>query len=229
MAAPDLDQQIGRQCEGGFLKKDAALPELSVVIPLRNEVTNVEPLVEAIAAALAGSVSYEVIAVDDGSDDGTWEALVGLRERTYPTAARMHSSLCCFRLQRCSGMDAAMEFGFAQARGRILVTMDGDLQNCPSDVPGLLDALRGYDMVCGIRTPRRDRAAVVACSRVANLARNLLTGDRISDAGCNLRVFRRECLGILLLHSGRLLGQAHYFYPSLLRLHGYRVVVIYIQ
>ena len=127
------------------------MPELSVVAPLYNESQNVQPLVDWILEALATySGSFEVILVDDGSRDDTWDRIAG--------AAAAHAQVHGLRLGRNVGQTAAMMAGFDHARGRVVVSLDGDLQNDPRDIPMLVAKLdEGYDLVCGWRQRRQDK------------------------------------------------------------------------
>jgi len=186
-------------------------PEISVVIPVFNEEKNL-PL---LAAELQGVLRplgrpHEVIFVDDGSTDGSLEALCQL--------ARQNPAVRIVRLQRNTGQSAALAAGFRSARGGVVVTLDADLQNDPADIPGLLACLDGCDVVCGIRTHRQDPWLRRISSRIAARARNRLTHESIADIGCTLRVYRAEFLRRLPLFDGM-----HRFLPTLLKLEGARI------
>ena len=178
-------------------------PTLSVVVPLFNEADNVEPLVEAVNRALPAGEDWELILVDDGSDDATSE----IATRIAQADARVR----LLRLARNYGQTAAIQAGFDQARGRIIVTMDGDLQNDPADIPHLLAKLdEGYDLVAGYRQRRQDRWLTrKAPSWVANRLIAWITGVPISDNGCSLKAYRREVLERLHLYS-----DMHRFIPA---------------
>src|SRR5712672_213795 len=155
--------------------------ELSLVIPVRNEVDNIPRLADEIDAAFADSTApWECIWVDDGSDDGTLPALKLLHGRNP-----VHQYVS---LTRSCGQSAALSVGIEHARGRVIATLDGDLQNDPAELPRLIRMLdRGSaEMVTGVRTGRRDDFARRVSSRIANGFRNLITGDRIQDVGCSL-------------------------------------------
>ncbi len=159
-----------------------ALPLLSVVVPVRNEAANIVPLVEEIRAALAG-VAHEIVYVDDGSDDGTAEALRGM---STPLVIRRHARSC--------GQSAAIVTGVRAARGEWIATLDGDGQNDPADIPALLARAQseaGMVLVAGHRTRRRDGAIKRLSSRAANGLRAALLGDGTPDTGCGLKVFSR--------------------------------------
>src|SRR5438045_2584439 len=162
-------------------------PEISVVAPLRNESGNVKPLTEAICAALKKvGAPFEVILVDDGSTDDTWARVKELCQGDIQMKGIRHL--------RNAGQSAALITGFRASRGRIIATLDGDLQNDPSDFAGLLEMLRDCDMVCGWRTRRADTFRRRVSSKIARWARRITLGIDFADSGCNLRVFKREVL-----------------------------------
>jgi glycosyltransferase involved in cell wall biosynthesis len=179
-------------------------PDLSVVVPLYNEEESVRPLVEAVRDALAGHPSWELVLVDDGSRDAT----AAVAERL----AAADSRVVLLQLARNYGQTQAMQAGFDQARGRVIVSMDGDLQNDPRDIPLLVDKLReGYDLVAGYRLRRQDKVITRKIpSWVANRLITWLTGVRIRDNGCSLKAYRRELLDQLHLYS-----DMHRFLPAL--------------
>jgi dolichol-phosphate mannosyltransferase len=186
--------------------------EVSVVVPVFNEVDNVESLWHEISAAMTkADRSFEVIFVDDASTDGSADRLMG------PAAAGgwrvLKHRLNC-------GQSAAIATGFRHARGALVATLDGDGQNDPGDLPRLLDALfaTGADCVTGIRAVRRDSLLRRISSRVANGFRNWMTGDCVTDSGCGIRVVRRACLAETPVFNGM-----HRFLPTLLRAQGFRV------
>jgi dolichol-phosphate mannosyltransferase len=187
-------------------------PDLSIVIPVHNEEQNVHPLVEELRKALSG-LDAEFIFVDDGSTDATLEQL---RE-----AARHDDRIRFAHFRRNLGQTAAMAAGFRLARGQAVVTLDGDLQNDPADVPGLVALLKDWDVVCGVRVKRRDTWLKRISSRIANGFRNWATGDNIVDTGCTLKAFRRQWLQGLELYQGM-----HRFLPTLLKMRGARVIQV---
>jgi dolichol-phosphate mannosyltransferase len=185
--------------------------DLSLVIPVYNERDNVEPLLAEIERSLLGQGwRYEILMVDDGSSDGSGEALLALR--------RAHPALRVIRFKRNAGQTAAMDAGFHRARGTIVVTLDADLQNDPADIPNLVRAMEGWDAVVGVRVGRRDTFVRRVSSRVANYVRNRLSDETIEDTGCSLKAYRREALERLKLYNG-----LHRFLPTLLRMEGFRV------
>jgi glycosyltransferase involved in cell wall biosynthesis len=187
---------------------------LSVVIPVYNEEENVAPLVERLQAALRGwPGEVEFLFVDDGSTDKTLE-LLKRAQRSDPRIRIAH-------FRRNLGQTAALEAGFHLARGQAVVTLDGDLQNDPAEVPRLAQMLQAWDVVCGIRIGRQDTWWKRRSSRIANAFRNWATGDDIVDTGCTLKAFRRPCVERLELYHG-----LHRFLPTLLKMRGYRVTQV---
>ena len=195
---------------------DTSAPTLSVVVPLLNERDNVEPLVRELDEALAElRAPFEVILVDDGSSDGTFEALRALAaERPW---------LRLLRFGRNYGQTAALSAGFHLARADVVVTLDGDLQNDPRDIPALLAKLEeGYDIVSGWRRQRRDRFINRTLpSRIANWLISRITGVYLHDYGCTLKAYRRA-----VLQRFELYGQLHRFLPALGAWSGGRVAEI---
>src|SRR4051794_12915367 len=162
-------------------------PQISVVVPLRNESGNVLPLAQRVYAALQEHPGgMELILVDDGSTDDTWPKIQSAW-RTYPR-------LRAFRHSRNSGQSAALWTGFKASRGQIIATLDGDLQNDPADLPRLIKQLADADMVCGVRTRRMDNFVRRASSKIARHARKLMLRVDFADTGCNLRAFKRTVL-----------------------------------
>ena len=189
-------------------------PALTVVIPAYNERANIEPCYRELIGVLeAHGQSFEVVFVDDGSTDGTGEAL-----RQLASADRRVRVL---RLRRNAGQTAALHAGIQAARGAVVVTMDADLQNDPHDIPKLLAALPGQDAVCGWRVDRHDPWTKRIASRVANHVRDRFTRDGVHDTGCTLKVFRREAIQRLHLYRGM-----HRFLPALLQMEGMRVTEV---
>ena len=187
-------------------------PALSLVVPAYDEAANLPELVREIRAAL-GSVAggWELLVVDDGSTDGTLEVLRGLR--------REDGRIRLFHHERNAGQSAALATGFRKARGRILVTLDADLQNDPADIPRLLAKLdEGWDVVSGVRVDRRDDWIRRVSSRIANAVRNWATDEAVTDVGCSLKAYRREFLDHLPLFTGM-----HRFLPTLVRWNGARL------
>jgi dolichol-phosphate mannosyltransferase len=192
-------------------------PEISLVIPCYNEEGNLRELIKAIRAAVEPlKISYEVIITDDCSRDNSWKILKEL--------AAEDSRIRVLRFEFNCGESAAQWAGMKIARGRLIATLDADLQNDPKDLPKLLEAAKNFDCVCGTRVDSRkqgDNFIRVASSRIANWVRNKLSGENISDAGCCYRVFKRECIADLKFFKGM-----HRFMPTLFKIEGFTVTEV---
>jgi glycosyltransferase involved in cell wall biosynthesis len=188
--------------------------DLSLVVPVYNEEENLPILWPEIREVLDPlGLSYEVIFVDDGSQDRSAEVV-----REFQAA---DSRVRLIRFKVNAGETAANDAGLKAARGRHVVTMDADLQNDPHDIPRLLSALREWDAATGWRVRRDDPWIKRISSRIANAVHNAVSREAIRDSGCTFRAFRRECLRGLVLYRG-----FHRFIPTLLRMQGYRVVEV---
>jgi len=193
-------------------------PELAVVVPVRNECGAIVPLIEEIHATLDGRFDFEVVCVDDGSDDATPAALDAVR-RKFPR-------LRVIRHRRRAGQSAAIATGTEAARAPIIATLDGDGQNDPADIPALLARLseaaeRDRRMVAGHRARRRDTAVKRLSSRVANGVRRRLLGDGTPDTGCGLKVFTRAAFMAMPRFD-----HMHRFLPALMLRQGGEVVSV---
>jgi dolichol-phosphate mannosyltransferase len=183
-----------------------ATPAISVVVPLYNEEGNVAELQKQIETALA-TRDFEIVFVDDGSTDETVARIPG------------GDRVRVLQLDKNSGQSAAMHAGIHSARGDVIATLDGDLQNDPADIPAMLTMLhQDWDLVCGYRARRKDSAFKRLQSRIANKVRARFVGDGVRDTGCTLKVMRRDCREALLLFNGM-----HRFIPALIRNMGWRV------
>ena len=192
------------------------LIDLSVVIPVYNEEENLPHLWPELRSVLEPlGLTFEVVFVDDGSRDRSADIIRAFREAD--TRVRL------VRLKTNAGETAATDAGFKAAAGRLIVSMDADLQNDPHDIPALLSHLDRWDAVTGWRTNRGEGDTIVRrlSSRVANRARNWLSDETIQDSGCTFRAFRRECLRGLVLYRG-----FHRFIPTLLKMRGYCVIEV---
>jgi len=181
-------------------------PDISVVVPMRNESPNVGELYTQLTAALtAFGRSYEILAIDDGSTDDTFAQLASIQARD----ARVR----VIRFRRNFGQTAAFAAGFAHARGRYIVTSDGDLQNDPKDVPSMIEMLErdNLDIVCGWRKNRKDAFLNRRLpSMIANKMISLTTGVKLNDYGCSLKVFRADVVKPMKLY-----GEMHRFLPAI--------------
>ena len=194
----------------------ASVPELSIVVPLFNEEESLPLLVEKLLLALRPlGRSFELVLVDDGSSDRTADVL-----RQQAAGA---PELVAVLLRRNYGQTAAMAAGFDASRGRLMVTLDGDLQNDPADIPMLLGRLEeGYDLVSGWRHQRQDHAVSrLLPSKIANALIARVTGVRLHDYGCSLKAYRRE-----LVEDMNLYGELHRFLPALAFIEGARIAEV---
>jgi dolichol-phosphate mannosyltransferase len=167
---------------------DTSVPDFSVVVPVRNEADNISPLIAELKTVMTALQPYEIVIVDDGSDDATPEVL---RDQ-----ARACSELRVIRHRYSVGQSAAITTGVKEARAGIIITLDGDGQNDPADIPALLDRFREADnpdllLVTGERQKRRDSLLKRLSSKVANAVRGMFLGDHTPDTGCGLKVFSR--------------------------------------
>lgn len=187
---------------------------LSLVVPLYNESESVDKLVAKVAeVGDSFDFEYELILVDDGSSDDTWDKVVALRRRVSEVRIKG------VKLRRNYGQTSAMVAGFDNAVGKIIVTMDGDLQNDPADIPKLLEKLEeGYDIVSGWRKDRQDHYSRVLPSKIANRFISITTGVSLHDYGCSLKAYRAECI-----KSIKAYGEMHRFFPALASMTGARV------
>ena len=192
---------------------------LSIVVPLYNEEESVERLLAQILEVGDNfAVSYEIIFVDDGSTDKTWTIIERLKKKT--------PHLKGIKLRRNYGQTSAMVAGFDHASGEIIVTMDGDLQNDPNDIPKLLGKLNeGYDLVCGWRKNRQDKKLTrILPSKVANWLIAKITGVPIHDNGCSLKAYRSP-----VIKSVRLYSDMHRFIPAMSTVAGARVAEVVVN
>jgi len=188
--------------------------DLSIILPVHNEAGSLPSLWEELADAIAkGGWSTEVIFVDDGSTDGGAAIIRNLC--AHDPRVRL------LGLDRNHGLSAAMDAGLRHARGRVVVTMDSDLQNDPHDIATLLAGLEGWDAVTGWRRDRHDTWLKRTSSRIANGIRNVVMQDSVRDSACSLRAMRQHCLPDLPRFRG-----FHRFIPNLLRLAGHRVLEV---
>jgi len=193
-------------------------PELSVVIPLRDEEDNVVPLHDELTGVLDQlGVSYEVILVDDGSTDATFGRLATIQAND--------ANVKVIRFTRNFGQTAAFAAGFAEARGQFIVTLDGDLQNDPHDIPKMLALARRKDIVSGWRRERKDNFFTrYLPSAIANWLLGLVTGVQLHDNGCSLKVYRAAVVKPLKLRPGM-----HRYLPALASQFGGRVAEVEVR
>lgn len=198
------------------MSREEAKPLLSVVIPVYNEAGNIHRLNASLLGVLKPlERSYEVIYVDDGSVDETFPLL--------RTLSAQSPSIRVIRLRRNFGQTAAMSAGFDHAKGEIIIAMDGDLQNDPTDIPKLLSKLEeGYDVVNGWRKDRKDKLLSRRIpSMIANLLIGIATGVKLHDYGCSLKAYRAEVIKNVPLY-----GELHRFIPALASIYGAKITEI---
>jgi glycosyltransferase involved in cell wall biosynthesis len=189
--------------------------EVSLVVPVLNEQDNLSPLHEQITQILADKYDYEIVFVDDGCTDNSFEILSQLQKKD----ARIR----IIRFRKNFGQTAALSAGFEHARGEIIVAIDADLQNDPADIPKMLTKLKeGFDVVSGWRKNRHDKLITrIVPSKIANWLIARITGVRLHDFGCTLKAYRREVLA-----ETRLYGEMHRFIPALASWSGASIVEI---
>ncbi len=194
-----------------------SIPDLSVVVPIYNEVETIPLLVDRVCAVLRNlPYSHEFICVDDGSTDGSAALLKSL--------AATQEGFRAVLLRRNHGQSAAMSAGFDMARGRVIVTLDGDLQNDPADIPTVYEkVLEGYDLVSGWRVARHQGDSIVRRfpSKIANWLIRKATGVNVHDYGCTLKAYRSE-----VVRDMHLYGELHRFLPALANIEGARITEV---
>jgi len=181
--------------------------DISIVIPVYNEEENVEILHSELKEVM-NKYNYEIIFVDDGSSDNTFHNLSQIND----------DNLKIIKLRKNFGQTASLSAGFSNAKGKIIVQMDGDLQNDPKDIPKLIENLDGYDMISGWRYNRNDPLSKKILSKFANSIRGLFIKERIHDSGCSLKAYKRECFEDIDLY-----GDMHRYIPALLGWKGFRI------
>ncbi|MFQ5822480.1 MAG: glycosyltransferase family 2 protein [bacterium] len=202
------EKKIQRQSDG---------IEISVIIPLYNEVENLELLFSSIKNVLDGlDKTYEMIYIDDGSTDGTFEVL----------KRKADSNTKVIKFRKNFGQSAAMAAGFEHAKGQVVISMDGDLQNDPKDIPAMVAKLEeGFDIVAGWRKNRKDKMFIRKVpSKIANKIIRFFTGVQLHDTGCSLKAYRSEVIKRL-----RLYGELHRFIPALARIEGAKISEIVVS
>lgn len=183
----------------------------SVVIPLKNEESNIADLIAELEPVMNGlKKPWELICIDDGSTDQTRAVLKEL--------ARQKSYLRPLFFKKNYGQSSAFEAGFKAAQGEFVITLDGDRQNDPADIPKLLAERTAYDLVCGIRLNRKDSWSKRLISKGANFVRSRLCGDGVQDTGCSLKIYRSSCLKQIKMYNGM-----HRFLPALFQIEGFTI------
>jgi len=186
--------------------------DISVVVPVYNEAKNIYELFHSLNGVLEKTNrAYQIIFVDDGSRDDSLKMLKDLKKK--------EANLKVIALRRNYGQTAAIDAGIKSSSGKVIITIDGDLQNDPQDIPNLLRELeKGYDVVSGWRYQRNDSFIRDALSKLAYLLREFILADKVHDSGCTLKAFRRECFDGLNLY-----GEMHRFIPAVLAWKGFSI------
>ena len=187
--------------------------EYSIVVPMKNEEGNVVALIEEVEEVMQPFGDWEMICIDDGSTDSTLQKLQEL--------AQVKPFLRILVFSKNFGQSSGFDAGFRHARGKWVITMDGDRQNDPRDIPKLIEKKEEYDLICGMRQKRRDPWHKKVSSRLANFIRSRALGDGMKDTGCSLKLYRKSALDQIKLFHGM-----HRFLPALFQIEGFRVTQI---
>lgn len=183
----------------------------SVVVPLKDEEENIEPLIAELEPVMMSlKKPWELICIDDGSVDGTLKKLTSL--------AKVKPYLRTIVFKGNFGQSSAFDAGFKNAKGEFIITLDGDMQNDPKDIPRLIEKSARFDLVCGVRANRKDPFTKKIISFFANKIRGFICRDHMSDTGCSLKIYRRSCLEKIKLFNGM-----HRFLPALFKNEHFRV------
>lgn len=183
----------------------------SVVIPLKNEADNIANLVQELEPIMNSlQLPWELICIDDGSTDNTRSVLTGL------AAQKPYMRTIFFK--KNYGQSSAFDAGFKAATGEFVITLDGDGQNDPNDIPLLIKLIKDCDLVCGIRTLRKDTFMKRWISKIANFVRSRICDDGVQDTGCSLKVYRKDALAQIKMFNGM-----HRFLPALFKMEGFRI------
>jgi dolichol-phosphate mannosyltransferase len=193
-------------------------PWASVVVPIKDERENLVPMLEGLLKVMRSHASsqarpFEIVLIDDGSTDGSSEVMDRL--------AAQHPEVKTFHLGRNYGKTCALDAGFNQSSGELIIEIDGDLQQDSEDILKLLPYTDTHDLVCGWRQQRQDGLVKKLSSLIANRVRNVFTHDGVHDTGCPLKIFRRPVLERIRLFEGM-----HRFFPALALMHGFTVTEV---
>lgn len=183
----------------------------SVVIPLKNEEENIHELVAELEPVMKKlDQPWELICIDDGSTDRTRSILISL--------SKEKSFVCPIFFKKNYGQSSAFDAGFKAARGEFVITLDGDRQNDPKDIPFLLKEMADSDLICGRRVNRKDTWTKKITSKLANFVRKRVCDDGVHDTGCSLKIYKRESLNKIRMYQGM-----HRFLPALFKIEGFRI------
>jgi glycosyltransferase involved in cell wall biosynthesis len=185
--------------------------DISIVIPAYNEEKNIQELYAKLIKVLKQKKSYEIIFVDDGSTDNTFQELLKLNKKD--------NNVKIIKFRKNFGQSAAWDAGFRNAKGSIILTMDSDLQNDPEDIPRLIEKIEeGYDVVSGWRHNRKDNVSKRLFSSLSRFFRRRIIDDKIHDSGCSLKAYKKECMQELEMQ-----GEMHRYIIEILALKGYKI------
>lgn len=186
-------------------------PAYSIVIPLKNEAGNIVHLISEIEPVMFKlNLPWELICIDDGSTDETPTILKDLsNQKPY---------LRVITFLKNYGQSSAFDAGFKAAKGDFVITLDGDGQNDPKDIPKMIELIENADLVCGIRLKRKDRLSKRWISKLANCTRQWVCEDGVSDTGCSLKIYRKSSLNQIKMYNGM-----HRFLPALFKIEGFRI------
>jgi glycosyltransferase involved in cell wall biosynthesis len=188
---------------------DTAYPQISVIVPVLNEEESIEELSHQIISALSEAYTFEIIFVDDGSDDGSWQIV--------ETLSKKENNIKAIRFLRNYGKSTALQAGFKEADGRCIATIDADLQDDPAEIPEMIEMLGdGYDLVSGWKKERHDPLSKTLPSLFFNKVTARLTGIDLNDFNCGLKVYKREVIEHIQLY-----GERHRYIPLLAKWQGY--------
>ena len=186
----------------------------SVVVPLKNEEENIVDLINEIEPVMRKlNTTWELLCIDDGSTDSTLKILT--------TLAPQKPFLRILAFDRNYGQSCAFDAGFKNAKGEFVITLDGDRQNDPADIPKMIAAAAQGDLICGRRVNRRDPWHKKITSKLANFVRSRVCRDDVQDTGCSLKIYRTACLRNIKMFKGM-----HRFLPALFKIEGYRVIEV---
>ncbi len=189
----------------------------SVVIPVFNEEANIQPLYQSLKSVMEKIGDYEIIFVDDGSTDSTFSQIKGLHSHD--------KKIKCLRFRKNFGQTPALRAGFDFAHGDYIITIDGDLQNDPSDIPILIEKIQeGYDVVSGWRFPRHDSFSKRIFSKFSNWLARRLTGVMLHDFGCTLKAYKKEVIQDIELY-----GEMHRYIPAIIAWKGFSVTELQVH
>lgn len=183
----------------------------SVVIPVKDEEGNIVPLIQEIEQTMEPlNEPWELICIDDGSTDTTGQILKSL----LPTIPQMK----IISFDSNYGQSSALDAGFKASKGDFVITLDGDGQNDPKDIPRLISNIQDFDLICGIRKKRKDTFSKRFISKIANYFRSRICDDGVQDSGCSLKIYRRNCLDKIKMYHGM-----HRFLPALFKIENFRI------